>query len=408
MKKTVIGPFSQLLPLSGLSIKGALRDDQLHILKNGGILVAEGKILKVGHFEDIKREADHIQEIKAESVCLPSFVDAHTHICFGGSRANDYALRNSGKTYLEIAKSGGGIWDTDTKKREASEKTLVDRVKMRSQHHLQHGVATLEIKSGYGLSVDEELKMLRAINSASKVIVQDIVSTCLAAHMKPKDWKETASSYLKHISEDLLPMLKSEGLTQRVDAFIEESAFSAEEIAPYFKKAKSMGFDITVHADQFTKSGSQVAVEIGALSADHLEVSGEKEIDLLAKSDTIAIALPGASLGLGCGFAPARRILDQGGALAIASDHNPGSAPMGNLLTQACILGAFEKLSNAEVLSGITFRAAKALNLDDRGSLEPGKIADFLVFPTNNYQEITYHQGQLKPSEVWKNGKRVV
>lgn len=408
MKKTVIGPFSQLLPLSGLSIKGALRDDQLHILKNGGILVAEGKILKVGHFEDIKREADHIQEIKAESVCLPSFVDAHTHICFGGSRANDYALRNSGKTYLEIAKSGGGIWDTVTKTREASEKTLVDGIKMRSQHHLQHGVATLEIKSGYGLSVDEELKMLRAINSASKVIVQDIVSTCLAAHMKPKDWKETASSYLKHISEDLLPMLKSEGLTQRVDAFIEESAFSAEEIAPYFKKAKSMGFDITVHADQFTKSGSQVAVEIGALSADHLEVSGEKEIDLLAKSDTIAIALPGASLGLGCGFAPARRILDQGGALAIASDHNPGSAPMGNLLTQACILGAFEKLSNAEVLSGITFRAAKALNLDDRGSLEPGKIADFLVFPTNNYQEITYHQGQLKPSEVWKNGKRVV
>ena len=176
---------------------------------------------------------------------------------------------------------------------------------------------------------------------------------------------------------------------------------------PYFAKAKEMGFDITVHADQFTTGGSQTAVDFKALSADHLEASRKKEITLLAQSNTIAMALPGASLGLGCNFTPARKILDQGGALAIASDHNPGSAPMGDLLTQASILGAFEKLSNGEVLAGITFRAAKALNLDDRGSLEVGKEADLVLFPTDNYQEITYHQGQLKPIRVYKNGKKV-
>ena len=168
-----------------------------------------------------------------------------------------------------------------------------------------------------------------------------------------------------------------------------------------------MGFDITVHADQFTTGGSQVAVDFGAVSADHLEASTEKEIQLLAQSDTIATALPGASLGLGCAYTPARRILDAGGALSIASDHNPGSAPMGDLLTQASILGTFEKLSNTEVLSGITFRAAAALRMADRGKLEAGTWADFVVFPTDNYQEITYHQGQMKPSEVWKKGEPI-
>jgi imidazolonepropionase len=168
-----------------------------------------------------------------------------------------------------------------------------------------------------------------------------------------------------------------------------------------------MGFDITVHADQFSTSGSQVAVDFGAISADHLEASAKKEIELLAKSNVIATALPGASIGLGCDFTPARKLLDAGAALAIASDHNPGSAPMGNLLAQASILATFEKLSNAEVLAGLTFRAAAALNLKDRGILETGKLADFVVFPTKNYQEITYQQGQLKPSMVWKNGKKV-
>jgi imidazolonepropionase len=209
------------------------------------------------------------------------------------------------------------------------------------------------------------------------------------------------------ISEELFPILKSEKLTNRIDAFIEESAFSAKDIKLYFTNAQSMNFDITVHADQFTPIGSKVAVENNAISADHLEASTEKEIALLAKSDTIAVALPGASIGLGCDFTPARKLLDAGASLAIASDHNPGSAPMGDLLTQASILGTFEKLTNAEVLAGITFRAAAALKLDDRGKLETGLLADLAVFHSDNYQDILYNQGNLKPCMVWKNGELV-
>jgi len=404
MKKTLTGPFTQLLPMSGLPLKGALSDEKLQIVQNAGIVHSEGKIINVGLFKDLKAEADSIDFIEENTVCLPGFIDAHTHICFGGSRANDYALRNAGKTYLEIAKAGGGIWDTVTNTREASEEKLIQGIRQRCEIHLKKGVTTLEIKSGYGLSLTEELKMLRAIKKASQEVVQDIVPTCLAAHMKPKDWSGTSASYLEEMATNLLPILKSDGLANRIDAFIEESAFSAKEIAPYFNKAKALGFDITVPADQFTTSGSQVAIQHGAVSADHLEASGDREIELLAKSNVIAMALPGASLGLGCTFTPARKILDKGGALAIASDHNPGSAPMGDLLAQACILGAFEKLTNAEVLAGITFRAAKALKLTHSGSIESNKKADFIVFPTNNYQEITYHQGQLKPAMVYKKG----
>ena len=171
--------------------------------------------------------------------------------------------------------------------------------------------------------------------------------------------------------------------------------------------AKKFGFDITIHADQFTTSGSEVAVQIGAISADHLEASGDKEIELVAQSNTIAVALPGASVGLGCPFAPARKILDKGGALAIASDWNPGSAPMGDLVCQASILATFEKLTTAEVFAGITFRAAAALNLFDRGRLIAGNKADFILYPSTDYRDILYYQGSLRPSQVWKSGKLV-
>ncbi|MCK0160848.1 imidazolonepropionase [Allomuricauda sp. F6463D] len=405
-KLQLIGPFTQLLPMTGLPLKGALKDEQLPIIENGGILLSRGKIINVGVFDELKSDDVKIYHIEGAHVCLPGFVDSHTHICFGGTRARDYAYRNAGKTYLEIAKAGGGIWDTVTQTRKASQVELAKGILSRSQKHLKNGVTTIEVKSGYGLSVNEELKMLRAIKQANEISNASLIPTCLAAHMKPKDWNHQ-KEYLEEIIATLFPIIKTENLAQRVDAFVEESAFSPEEIKPYFQKAKEMGFDITVHADQFTTGGSQVAVDFDAVSADHLEASTEKEIQLLAKSNTIATALPGASIGLGCAYTPARRILNAGGALSIASDHNPGSAPMGDLLTQASILGTFEKLSNTEVLAGITFRAAAALRLADRGKLEAGAKADFIVFPTDNYQEITYHQGQLKPSEVWKNGEPI-
>ena len=397
--------------MTGLSVKGALKDAELAIIEDGGILIEGESIHSIGKFRNLLAKAKsldaEIYELSGDHTCLPGFVDAHTHICFAGSRANDYALRNSGKTYLDIAKAGGGIWDTVTQTRKATKEALVKGIVKRGKRHLHNGVTTIEVKSGYGLSVPEELKMLYAIKEADSILPIDLIPTCLAAHMVPKDYGGTPAEYLEEIGNELLPKLKDEKLASRVDAFIESGAFTAELIAPYFNKAKELGFAITVHADQFSTGGSEVAIKYKAISADHLEASTSKEIALLAHSDVIAVALPGASLGLGCAFTPARKILDAGGALAIASDHNPGSAPMGDLLTQAAILGTFQKLSNAEVLAGITLRAAAALNVTDRGQLNKGFLADLCIFHTADYKEILYNQGNFKPCMVWKKGALV-
>jgi len=401
--KKLIGPFTQILPLTGLAMKSALRDDGLHVIHNGGILIENGLIVNIDNFEKLYREnlSAEFEEIKGDHVLLPGFVDCHTHICFAGSRAKDYAMRIQGKTYLEIAKAGGGIWDSVTQTRQADEATLTDLLLRRVERHLSGGVTTIEIKSGYGLETQSELKQLRVIAEASTKTKASLISTCLAAHMVPKDFSGTQAEYLSYVFHDLLPVIKHENLTNRVDIFIEESAFNAENATIYLNRAKQMGFDITVHADQFSTDGSAVAIKSGAVSADHLEASKDAEIKLLANSETVAVVLPGASLGLGMQYAPARKLLDGGACLAIASDWNPGSAPMGDLLMQAAVMSAAEKLNTAEVFAGLTYRAAKALNLTDRGTLAPGMRADVQAYPTNDYRDILYMQGKLKPAKVW-------
>ena len=407
--KKIIGPFKQLLTMNGLPIKGALKDEQLKVIENGALLICEQKIEAVGTLEKLKY--DHpsvmIEIIQDDMVAMPGLIDAHTHICFGGSRAKDYAARNNGKTYLEIAEEGGGIWSTVKHTREASEASLLQGVKQRLEKLKSLGITTVEAKSGYGLSLQDELKMLRVLKKAGESLEIDIIPTCLAAHIIPKDF-ESEDAYLSFILSDLVPVIKEENLCNRFDIFIEQSAFSVQKALPFLEKLKLQGFDITVHADQFTTGGSAVAVEVGALSADHLEASTDVQINALAKSNTVAMALPGASIGLGCAFTPARKLLDAGACVAIASDWNPGSAPQGNLLSQAALLGTFEKLSTAEILAGITVRAAKALNLKDRGTLSENSLADISAFPVSDFREILYKQGELKPSMLWKRGKQVL
>jgi imidazolonepropionase len=392
-----------------LPLRGPISDNDLVVISNAGIAIENGTIVAVDNWDSLLTSFPNanIHALEGAYVAVPGYIDCHTHICFGGNRARDFALRNAGVSYLEIAQSGGGIWDTVTQTRKCNEQELTQIVIKNANKHLQLGVTTIEVKSGYGLSVEEELKMLRAINSGNNKTAADLVATCLAAHLKPKDFNGSNEAYLDYLVTNLFPVLQSENLTKRIDAFIETSAFSASEIAPYLQSAKELGFDITIHADQFTTGGSEVALQYGAISADHLEASEDKEIEALANSNTIAVALPGASVGLGCAFAPARKIIDKGGALAIASDWNPGSAPMGDLVCQASILATFEKLTTAEVLSGITFRAAAALNLFDRGRLIAGNKADFILYSTSDYRDILYYQGSLRPSKIWKSGKLV-
>ncbi len=410
MMMKLIGPFKQIITLNNLPLKGALKDEQLEIIENGGILVNNGFIQKVGNYKELKATCDALNTVfeivKEDCVALPGFVDAHTHICFAGSRAKDYAARNNGKTYLEIAANGGGIWDTVQQTRLASEEELAELMHKRIAKMLANGITTAEVKSGYGLSTDQELKILRVIKKVSQSTTIDLIATCLAAHIIPKE-HDSEEIYLNEVLEQLVPSIKKENLCHRFDIFIEKGAFSTENASKYLRELKTQNFDLVIHGDQFTVGGSEVAINCEAISVDHLEASTVKEITALSKSEVIPVVLPGASIGLGCGFAPARALLDAGCSLVIASDWNPGSAPQGDLLFQAAVLGTFEKLSAAEIFAGITFRAAKALNLNDRGKIQTGQKADFIVFPTNDFREILYHQGQLKPKAVWKDGQNL-
>ncbi|MEQ9466266.1 MAG: imidazolonepropionase [Ekhidna sp.] len=402
----LIGPFKEAITLENTPMKGPLNDESLDLLTNVGVLVDGEKIIKTGSFDEMRKEADEIEEVEGDHILLPGLIDCHTHLVWGGTRSRDYTLRMSGESYEKILEQGGGIFDSVEKTRAASLENLTAGLIRRANRHLNDGVTTIEVKSGYGLDVENELKILEVVKAAKSRVEADLIPTCLAAHVCPKEFKDK-KEFLAYLENDLLPQLLVKGLTNRIDIFVEPSAFPMELAEEYLRAAKKLGFDLTVHADQFHIGGSQIAVELRARSADHLEASTDREIEMLAKSNTVAVALPGASIGLGMNFTPSRKLLDAGASLAISTDWNPGSAPMGDLLTQSAILGIYEKLSPAEIFSGITFRAANALGLSDRGRISAGMKADMIAFPFDDYREILYNQGKVKPDMVWKNGKQV-
>lgn len=407
----IVGPFKQLLTLDHLPLKGSLDDTQLEIIPDGGVVICDGLIVKTGIFDQLCMEFNDgevfIERIEKEMVAIPGLVDPHTHICWAGSRANDYSLRLAGKSYPEIAQSGGGIGDTVAKTRAATRDELEELLTERAISHLNSGVTTIEVKSGYCLTTDGEVKLLEVIRKVDQKLPVDLVATCLAAHIKPADFEGSSATYLENVVSELLPEIRRLDLADRIDIYIDKGAFTADEARIYLKNGKKLGFDLVVHGEQFSSGGVSLACELAALSVDHLEMIKENEIRLLAASEVIPVVLPGASLGLGEPFAPARRLLDAGCSLAIGSDWNPGSAPMGDLLLQTAVLGIFEKMTMAESLAGITFRAAMALGLSDRGQLKAGYLADFIAFPTSDYREILYRQGGLKPEIVWKRGDKV-
>ncbi len=411
----VIGPFSQVLTLSKLPLRGALSDEQLEIITDAGLVIKDDKIVKVGSFNDllIRYPTEQVQFLEDSFVAFPGIVDVHTHICWAGSRASDYASRLAGKSYQEIAKAGGGIMNTVRKTRAASQEELIELTVKRAGELLLRGVTTIEVKSGYGLSVEEELRLLEVIQEANQRTTADLIPTCLAAHVVPSEYKDvdtptinTSSEqlYLKHIAERLLPEVKRRKLSSRVDIFVDEGAFSKMESREYLRKARDLGFDLVIHGDQFSTGAAELANEVKALSIDHLEAADIDEIITLANGTTIPVVLPGASLGLGEPFAPARKLLDAGCSLVIASDWNPGSAPMGNLLMQASVLGAAQRLSMAEIWAALTVRAAVALKLSDRGCLQTGMKADVIAFSTNDFREVLYRQGEMNPKLILKNG----
>lgn len=403
--KKLIGPFAQLLAFDSLPEKGAIGTDQMDLATNAGILVENEKVIAVGAFDSLRQQAEEVEEIQGPAVAMPGWIDCHTHLVWGGSRAADFEKRNSGVSYQQILTEGGGIFDTVQKTREAQDDTLIDSLKKRLARHLRDGITTVEIKSGYGLSDPDEMRMLRLIRQVGDEVAQQVVSTFLGAHVCPLDYNK--EEYLTFLSYEVFPKIKEQALSNRIDIFIEQEAFTPELAFAYLKKAKDQGFDLTAHANQFSDGGAFLAAKLGAKSADHLEHLDDDELNALAHSDTVAVALPGASIGLGAPFTPARKLLDAGASLAIATDWNPGSAPHGDLLTQAAILATHEKLSAVEVFAAVTFRAAKALGLSNVGRLASGYQADLVVYPTNDYREILYHMGSLRPSASFIKGNKV-
>jgi len=401
--RKLIGPFTQIITMANLPERGAIDDNSLHIIDDGGVIIEGEKISEIGSFSELNKNISIVKEIEFPSILLPGFIDSHTHVCHYGSRSDEYSKRNSGVSYQQILEEGGGIHNTMNSTSNSTDDQLKHDTLRRLKKHFLDGVLTCEVKSGYAPNLDDEIRMLQIINEIDNKNEIDLIPTCLAAHVTPKSF-ESSKSYLDSILNDLLPKIKEDNLSNRVDIFIEENAFSVSEASTFLDKVKN-NFSITAHANQFTSGGVKVGVDNGAVSVDHLEVITDKEINYLSKSETTGVVLPGCSLGLGIPFAPARKLLDNNCKVSIASDWNPGSAPMGDLLIQAALLGSLEKLSNAEVLAGITCRSANALSLEDRGSLEKGKIADMIGFETNNFKDILYNQGKLKPSFICKRGK---
>jgi imidazolonepropionase len=392
----LIGPFRQILTMDALPMKGPIRDHSLQIIREGGVLLDGGRIAAVGPFNTLIEFATYIHEVDGDRVLIPGLIDSHTHICFAGDRAADYALKLSGAGYSDILTSGGGIHHTVAETRKAGFGELLFLTSKRLERHRRQGVTTCEIKSGYGLDVDTEMKILQVIRDVGGV------STCLAAHVLPHEF-ESQEAYLAHIRAELLPRLASVGCT-RVDLFHDDVAFHGRAAHDFLLHAKHSGFDLTLHADQFSQGGAAMAASLGARSADHLEAISSTAIAALAASETVATVLPGACLGLGMPFPPARAMLDAGCALAIATDWNPGSAPNGNLVMQASVLAMNQKLSSAETFAGVTFRAAQALGLSDRGRLAAGLRADMVAFQASDIRDILYYQGTCPVTDVWIQG----
>jgi len=402
----LIGPFTQIITMDNLAPRGHLSNDDLVILNNGGIRVKEGIIEEIGDFEEMRFEKhDDIIETPAPSVALPGLIDAHTLLCFAGSRAHEYNLRLSGCSYEEIAEQGGGILDTVKQTRATSEQELSYLVTERVSHLLNCGVTTTEVKSGYGLSVEEEIKQLRVINEAGKSQPITIIPTCFAAHAKPWEFV-TAKEYLDYLIKELFPKIGK--LTKRIDILVDDVAFTVDQAQTYLQAAIDAGFDITLGCEMTSHGGAKLAAKLKSVSASHLDGIDDDDAAALSNAGTHAIVLPNTSLGLGSLFPPAKKLLDHDVSLAIASGFNPGTAPMGDLITGAALMGISEKLTQAETLAGITCRAATALKLTDRGILKVGQRADIVSFPCEEYQEILYHQGAMRPNGVFVGGECVI
>ena len=402
---------------SGGKAKKGTQMQDVGLIKNGAIAISDGKIIAVGKSADILREFSSENAIDANGkVVSPSFVECHTHIVFAGNRLNEFELKIKGADYLEILANGGGILSTVRQTREASLAELVEQSRKRLDKLLALGVTTCEIKTGYGLDTETELKMLEAIFELDKSHSIDLIPTFLPAHAVPPEFKENSDKYVDLICREMLPKAKEiinyqlSIINYFVDVFCERNAFNLEQSKRVLETAKSLGFKLKAHVDEFTNlGGARMAIELGATSIDHLDAISNEEIKLLADSETIGVVTPTVNFNFGSTeFADARKLVDAGCAVALSTDYNPGSAPCPSLPNAMAIACRYQKLLPSEAFNAATINAAFAIGLGEKtGSIEVGKFADLLIFDTNDYREIAYEFGGNLVEKVFKKGKLV-
>jgi imidazolonepropionase len=389
---------------------------ELAIIENGALLVRGESIAAVGRAPQVEPLASSdAQRIDARGrVVLPGFIDAHTHPVFAGSREDEYEMRAAGATYQEIASRGGGIRSTVRKTRAASEAELFESALPRIKQILAHGTTTIEAKSGYGLTLADELKLLRVIRRLNQETPLDLVPTFLGAHEIPDEYRGSGGSreeYIRIVTGEMLPRVAAEGLAEYSDIFCEASVFTVHESRRVLRTARDLGLGIRIHADQLSLSGGALlAAELGAASADHLEWIGGEEMEALVRAGVTAVLLPGAVFNLGLTrYPPARAMIEAGLAVVLATDFNPGSSPtpsMQMILSLACTQ---MKMTPAEAIIASTINPAYSLNRGMQvGSIETGKQADIVLFDCSDYRQIPYYFGVNHARLVIKRGCIVV
>lgn len=393
------------------------RDDlqDVGLLKNGCIASFKGEIVFVGTEEsfhrEVRMEEDGMRVDGKGLTVLPGFVDPHTHLPFAGSREEEFNLRVKGYTYQQLAKQGMGIQTTVHATRQASEEELLSLCLSRLDSMLAHGTTTVEAKSGYGLNKRDELKQLRVLKKADEIHPVDIVTTFLGAHEVPKEYKDRKAEYMDLLMHDILPEVKNANLAEYFDIFCEEGVYSIEETREMIKEAKEAGFKIKIHADEFTPlGGAQLAAEEGAVSAEHLIAITDEGIEKLAQSPTSAILLPGVSFFLmQQKTAPARKMIDRGAIVALATDFNPGSSMTESMLFILQLAVFTLKMGIEEAINCTTANASYALEKQKQvGSLEVGKKMDLVLWDVPNYSYLVYHLGINPVKHVIKDGIIVV
>ena len=399
---------SQLVTLAGPPRPRAGAElSQLGIIRHGGMLIRGGKIDRVGASDEIAPLADDVIDAGGR-VVLPGFIDAHTHLVFAGNRLDDFARRARGETYEQIAKAGGGIWSTVEKTRAADEAALADEAKKHANWFLKGGTTTVEAKSGYGLTVEDELKILRVIRRLNEETPLECVPTFLGAHAIPRG--TSSDEYVSLVINEMLPRVASEKLAEFCDIFCERGYFDIEQSRKILTAAKKLGLKLRGHVDQLTNSGgAKLMAELGATTADHLEKTDEQGIAAMKTAKVQPVLLPGSVYALGSTTYPrAREMISAGLAVVLATDFNPGSSPtpsMPMVLSLACTQ---MKMSPAEAVTAATMNAACSLNRGDRiGSLEVGKTANFALFDCEDYRELAYWFGVPQTHAVYVRGECV-